>query len=305
MILDNAKNFAKSTLASGIDNAVTSCDVASGEGARFPSVPFNAVVWNKTDYADPADDADHEVVRVTAISTDTLTITRAQESTSAANHNTGGKTYGIVAALTAKVINTDIQKLVPFQKITQSTHGFSAGNVLRSSGTANEFAKAKADTDDNAEVVGHVVEVIDSNTFIYQSNGFITTGVPAEAAGTVMFLDPSTAGALTTTEPTTAGHVSKPCLLIIESGAKAEILHLRGMIRVSNSAISPATGAEIDTGTENVKYATPAAIEDSEIVKETKTQTLTNKTLTAPVLNEPTGTIYVTDQAILSTQIFN
>lgn len=305
MILDNAKNFAKSTLASGIDNAVTSCGVATGDGTKFPSVPFNAVVWNKTDFADPADDVDHEVVRVTAISTDTFTITRAQEGTSATNHNTGGKVYGIVAGLTAKVFNTDIQKLVPFQKITQTTHGFSVGNVIRSSGTANQFTKAKADSAANAEVIGYVVEVIDSDTFIYQTTGFVTTGVPAQAAGTVMFLDPSTAGALTTTEPTTAGQVSKPCLLIIENAVRAEILHLRGMIRVSNSTISPATGAEIDAATDVVKYATPKSIDDSSIVKAAKTQTLTNKTLTAPVLNEPTGTIYVTDQNILANQIFN
>ena len=47
-------------------------------------------------------------IAVTNVSTDTLTITRAQEGTSAANHNTGGKTYSLVLGITAKMIS-DIQ----------------------------------------------------------------------------------------------------------------------------------------------------------------------------------------------------
>jgi hypothetical protein len=108
MALDNAKNFAKSTLASGITSGATSLTVATGDGTKFPSVSFNAVIWNKTDYADPADDPNVEIVRVTAISTDTFTVTRGQESTTGVAHNTAGKTYGIIAGLTAKVLNTDL-----------------------------------------------------------------------------------------------------------------------------------------------------------------------------------------------------
>lgn len=103
--MDQAKNFAKGTLAAGIDNVDTSLTVNAGEGARFPTPPFNAVVWGVTDYPDPADDPGVEVVRVTAIATDTLTITRGQEGTSGAEHNALGKTYQIIAPLTAKVIN--------------------------------------------------------------------------------------------------------------------------------------------------------------------------------------------------------
>ena len=108
MALNNAKNFAKVTVSAGYDAAATSIDVGSGEGAKLPSVPFNATWWNFTDYPDPSDDPNVEIVTVTNIVTDTLTITRAQESTSAATHNTGGKTYKLIAGLTAKVINTDI-----------------------------------------------------------------------------------------------------------------------------------------------------------------------------------------------------
>jgi hypothetical protein len=59
------------------------------------------------DYPNPANDPNVEIVRVTNVSTDTLTITRGQEGTSAANHNTGGKTYSLVLGITAKMI-TDL-----------------------------------------------------------------------------------------------------------------------------------------------------------------------------------------------------
>lgn len=101
--MDARKNFAFGTLASGINSAATSLDVGSGEGARFPAVSFNAVIWQSTDYSHPAaayHAGDAEIVRVTGISTDTLTITRAQEGTSAVNLNTGGKTYQIWAGPT-------------------------------------------------------------------------------------------------------------------------------------------------------------------------------------------------------------
>jgi hypothetical protein len=45
-----------------------------------------------------------------------------------------------------------------------------------------------------------------------------------------MFLSDETAGALTTTEPTTVNHVSKPVLIILESEAKALFVNYRGVV---------------------------------------------------------------------------
>jgi hypothetical protein len=103
--MDAAKNFAKGTLTAGIDADDTSLTLDTGQGARFPAVSFNAVIWNSTDYPDPADDPGVEVVRVTAIATDTLTITRAQEGTSASEHSSAGKTYQLIAPFTAKTLS--------------------------------------------------------------------------------------------------------------------------------------------------------------------------------------------------------
>ena len=68
-------------------------------------MPFNASWWNSTDYPDPSDDPNVEIVRVTGISTDTLTITRAQEGTSASTKNTSAKTYKLVAGASAKTLD--------------------------------------------------------------------------------------------------------------------------------------------------------------------------------------------------------
>src|ERR1039457_1913976 len=105
--MDLAVNFAKSALASGITAGAGSLTLVTGGGARFAGVPWNGVIYDSTSYSDPADDPAVEVVRCTLISTDTLTVTRAQEGTSAANHNTAGHTYTLVAGPTSKLL-TDI-----------------------------------------------------------------------------------------------------------------------------------------------------------------------------------------------------
>jgi hypothetical protein len=108
MAFDNAKNFAKATVSTGYDAVATSIVLSSGHGAKLPTAPFNATWWNSTDYADPSDDPNVEVVRVTAISTDTLTVIRGQEGISASTKNTASKTYKMIAGLTAQTVNKDI-----------------------------------------------------------------------------------------------------------------------------------------------------------------------------------------------------
>lgn len=108
MALDNTKNFAKVTVSTGYSDVATEIVLTTGHGTKLPTAPFNAVWWNSTDYSDPSDDPNVEIVRVTNIATDTLTVTRAQESTVASAKNTGGKTYKMIAGLTAKTMNTDL-----------------------------------------------------------------------------------------------------------------------------------------------------------------------------------------------------
>ena len=108
-MIDITKNFAKVTLSTGYDSSAVSVDLETGDGANLPdtaaSGSFNVVWWNATDYGDPSDDPNVEIVRCTNRSTDTLTITRAQEGTSASNHNTANKTYKMILSLTKKTMD--------------------------------------------------------------------------------------------------------------------------------------------------------------------------------------------------------
>lgn len=98
------KNFAESPLdAAGIDSVSTTLNLSSGGGAEFPTpgtAGFLVTVWNDTDYPGaPYNDPSVERMLVTAKSTDALTVTRAQDGTSAAAHNTASKTYRATLSL--------------------------------------------------------------------------------------------------------------------------------------------------------------------------------------------------------------
>lgn len=148
MALDNAKNFAKVTVSTGYNASATSIVLSSGNGAFLPTASFNLTWWNSTDYADPSDDPNVEIVRCTAISTDTLTVVRGQEGTSGSTKNTAGKTYKMIAGITAKVLNTDIPGLVTgveLQSNKDVASGY-AGLNAGAKGNPAEFAYAAQGT---------------------------------------------------------------------------------------------------------------------------------------------------------------
>lgn len=101
---DAHKNLAVSLVATAPSPASsgTSLVVTAGHGTRFPAVPFNATIWEDGELPDPEN---AEIVRVTGISTDTLTIARAQEGTSARTVVVGDR---IAATVTAKTL-TDVE----------------------------------------------------------------------------------------------------------------------------------------------------------------------------------------------------
>ena len=113
MALDGVKNFAIVTVSTTYDASATSIVLTTGHGAKLPdpaTANFNLVWWDSSNYADPSSDPNVEIVRCTAKSTDTLTVTRAQEGTGASTKNTGGATYKMILGVTAKMI-TDIDTL--------------------------------------------------------------------------------------------------------------------------------------------------------------------------------------------------
>lgn len=80
-------NFAKTTLAGSISNTATSITLAAGSGALFPAL--TGTQYFIATLTDAATQLNHEIVKVTARSSDTLTVVRAQESTTALNWNAG------------------------------------------------------------------------------------------------------------------------------------------------------------------------------------------------------------------------
>jgi hypothetical protein len=119
--------------------------------------------------------------------------------------------------------------------ITQVAHGFTVGKVLKMSGTT--YALAQADSAANAEVVGIVSAITDADNFTMQMGGRVT-GLSGLTAGTEYFLSPSSAGALTATEPTTLNQVSKP-LFLAATTTSGYFYNFRGML-ITNGASNPA-----------------------------------------------------------------
>lgn len=88
------KNNASTTLASAINNSTTTVTVATGGGANLPSLGAGEYF-----YATITDiDDNFEIVKVTARSTDTLTVVRAQESTTAKSFVSGSRVENRITA---------------------------------------------------------------------------------------------------------------------------------------------------------------------------------------------------------------
>lgn len=123
------KNFSEGIVSGTYDAAATSVTMATGHGSRFadPATEgaFNAWWWNATDYPNPAQDPDKEIIRILARTGDTFgTILRGQEGTAASVKNIAGKEYRIAAGITAAVAEEfrNISLAQTFRGLILSTH---------------------------------------------------------------------------------------------------------------------------------------------------------------------------------------
>lgn len=102
------KNNASGTLASSITAGATSVDLSSGDGANFPTLSGGN--WFYVTFQDTDDN--YEIVKVTARSSDTLTVVRASESTAAAAFPAGSLVelrvtkQSILDSITANAVDT-------------------------------------------------------------------------------------------------------------------------------------------------------------------------------------------------------
>ncbi len=87
----NVKNNAQSALYAGITAAATSLTLLAGEGSKFPSSNFNISI-------------DDEILLCTTRTVDVLTVTRAQEGTTAAIHAVGATvTLNVTAGIISQI----------------------------------------------------------------------------------------------------------------------------------------------------------------------------------------------------------
>lgn len=94
--------------------------------------------------------------------------------------------------------------------VSQTTHGFTAGQPVYFTGSAWALAKSNAGT---TLGVG-LVQVVDANTFNVVQHGVIA-GLNSLTAGQYYFVSDATAGALTATEPTASSSFSNPLLFAL------------------------------------------------------------------------------------------
>lgn len=136
-VFDVHRNLATSLVATAptTPTAGTSLVVTGGTGGRFPAVPFNATISQAGVLPDPSNS---EIVRVTAVSTDTLTIVRAQEGSTARTVGVGDVIY---CSPTNKVF-TDIETRMISNWIDVTLQGTNA--VLPSNTAAQNFTAFNA-----------------------------------------------------------------------------------------------------------------------------------------------------------------
>jgi hypothetical protein len=161
--------------------------------------------------------------------------------------------------------NSDTKSVVQIVGSTGGgTAGFTFGNVVRAEPgfTFNGLTLARAFNSTQAEAIGLVTSIVDNKINII-TNGKITGDFTTVAGGTlhggcVYFLDPTTAGKITTTEPSSTGQVSKPILVGI-TGDTGVVLNYRGQ----ELGFTGATGESIGTLTILVQLASGEASEFS------------------------------------------
>jgi hypothetical protein len=119
-------NFGLVEVSIGYNSSDTSIALTTGYGSRLPATTggytYPMTWWNSTDYADAALDPNREIVLVTNRSGDTLTVARAQESTSASTKNTASKTYYMSLGITKAMWDSLRTPTQWFQGLQLQTH---------------------------------------------------------------------------------------------------------------------------------------------------------------------------------------
>lgn len=203
-ILDPVRNLAIVNVSTTYDASAVTVVLSAGQGALLPDPStegaFNLTWFNASDYVNPASDPKVELVRCTARSTDTLTIVRAQEGTSASTKNNVAVTYRMIVTPTKKT-RDDIETVL--QGIAQTG---TAGETLAVNDwvyrktSDSKLYKGDYTTIEKATYIGVISAGGATNDvvrYIPTGNKWVTTGLTAGAE----YYASATAGQVTTTVP--------------------------------------------------------------------------------------------------------
>ena len=134
--------------------------------------------------------------------------------------------------------------------VVATGHSFVVGRWMKATSTDGVYAYADCTTEPNAEVAGVIISVT-TDTYTLQVHGTVTgDAVPAQAGGTIMFLDDSN-GQMTTTETSTVGEVSKPLAIVTKNDSEMVILTYRGEVVSSSVQTNAPNNATYLTTTAN------------------------------------------------------
>lgn len=241
-MFDARENFAHDTVLTPPSPTTSGTSLILNSASEFadPAVRGRYKIVVKANGQQP-NSSNSEICIVTAKSSNTLTIIRAQESTVARDIQVGDEVY---MAMTADAIG-DLSQANWFH-ITQTAHGFAVGNAIYHNGT--NWQKAKADA--IATLGTHIVTFVPGANYFFASQiGRCYVPSHGLTIGEFYYVSDVTAGALTTTEPTT---YSNP-LVYVESADYLHVLPFRasagsGFGSVPIGAVFPFAGAVVPGG---------------------------------------------------------
>lgn len=187
MAYDAHKNFAVSTVVTPPTPATTGVTLTVSDGTVYPAVPFNGTVYPLN--TNPTK-ANSEIVRVTNIVGNTLTITRIQEASTARSIIV---TDQLAATITAKTL-TDIETTtigavagsgltltgsLPFT-ISLTQNALAGGRLTLTSGTPVTTADVTAAaTLYYSPYTGSLISLYDGSKWVTRSTAEISIAVPA------------------------------------------------------------------------------------------------------------------------------
>ena len=165
-MLDPVINFGNMEVSGAYIASDTDITLSPGETSILPDPSgdgeYNLVWFDSKNYPQVYDDPKVEIVRVTSIAGDILTVTRAQESTTATTKNTAGGEYRMILAPTKKTIDDIRLELLDLMPVNYETR------IIEDSGNINISYVGKSATGSVTSTATWQVRRLDETTGLIQ-----------------------------------------------------------------------------------------------------------------------------------------